>query len=694
MTTSGNTSFRRDTRGKKREEGTSLRSRFSLLASRFRPAVVALVVATLLALAAAVLLPSPSHDIPTILGSDSERVARAIREEFDTPFARASLLLIEHIPHEAASDSGRATVRRLLEPISAMPGVLATHSPASSLDTLLLGKDGRSAIALVGHDERDMPVMAMHAAIAEVVDSLHRVDPRFNVGITGVLPIAADLATYTRRALIRAELVAAPVTIAAAWFAYGSITAVLGGLLTAGATAAITLMLVRLLGLIVPLGGLAEPVAVLVSTALALDYFLWRRRGGFGSRDLRVAAAVAITGFAALLLAPTPEIRGAAIGGMVAAAIASLIATVWKPALRRRRRDTDGWLHLVPVVLARPVPLLVATLLPLTLLAWRGVTARIASDSTAWLPEQGFAVRALRRLDERGRGSAAVPSIVMVELTPSTSLNTPAGWQRVSDVVRRIREVPQVGHVAAVTTVGTGEQQVTLDVVPPHVLGALVSRDRTKALVHVVAAGEQTVQEGQQLADRLRVWLADDPMLTVGGYAAMAIDHHDALKSALVPLALLASLGTALALMVVFRAPVLALKTVLLNLLVAFAAVGLVSLFAPMGGLPVTIPLAAFGTAFALSIDYELLLLFGVQRAGRHGPDAIARGLASAAPLMIRGGVLLIGVLGGFLLSGFAPLVLLGAVLASAIAIDVIVVRPLVAPALLMVMGKWNWWPR
>jgi RND superfamily putative drug exporter len=641
-----------------------------------------------------IILPAPSHHIPTILGSDSERVARAIQDDFDTPFARASLLLIEHLPHDAASDSGRATVRRLLEPIRAMPGVLATHSPATSLDTLLLGTDGRSAIALVGHDERDMPVMAMHAAITEVVDSLHRIAPRFNVGITGALPIAADLATYTRRAMIRAEMVAAPVTIAAAWFAYGTLTAMLGGLLTAGATAALTLMLVRLIGIVVPLGGLAEPVAVLVSTALALDYFLWRRRGGFGSRDLRVAAAVAITGFAALLLAPTPEIRGAAIGGMVAAAIASLLATVWKPALRQRRRDTNGWLHLVPMVLARPLPLLVATLLPLMLLAWRGANARIASDSTAWLPQEGFAVRALRRLDDQGRGSAAVPSIVMVELTPSNAITTPAGWQRVHDVVNRIREVPAVGNVAAITTIGTGEQQVTLDVVPREVLGSFVSRDRTKALVHVVASGEQTVEEGQQLAERLRVWLADDPMLTVGGYAAMALDHHDALRAALVPLALLASLGTAIALILVFRAPVLALKTVMLNLLVAFAAVGLVSLFGPEQGLPVTIPLAAFGTAFALSIDYELLLLFGVQRAGRNGPDAIARGLASAAPLMIRGGVLLIGVLGGFLLSGFAPLVLLGAVLASAIAIDVMVVRPLVAPALLMVMGNWNWWPR
>jgi RND superfamily putative drug exporter len=660
---------------------------------KFRPAIVLLTVATLLAAVGLFKLPSPSHGLPTIIGSDSERVAQVIRDEFATPFAQASLLLIEHLPHDAASDSGRATVRRVLEPISAMPGVLGTHSPATSLDTLLLGKDGRSAIALVGHDEREMPVMAMHAAITEVVDSLHRIEARFNVGITGALPIAADLATYTKRALLRAELIAAPVTIAAAWFAYGTLTAMLAGLLSAGATAVLTLVVVRLLGALLPLGGLAEPVAVLVSTALALDYFLWRRRGGYAGRELRTAAAVAITGFAALLLAPTPEIRGAAIGGMVAAASAGLIVTVWRPAVRERRRGNNGWLHLVPMVLARPVPLLIVTMVPLMLLAWRGTQARISTDSTAWLPEQGFAVRALRRLDDRGRGSAAVPTLVLVELTPSNAVNTETGWQRISDVVRRIEEVPAVGSVAAITTLGTGERTVTFDVVPEPVLGAFVSRDRTKALVHVVAGGEQTVAEGQQLAERLRTWLADDPLLTVGGYAAMAIDHHNALRAALLPLALLATLGTALALLVAFRAPVVALKAVVLNLLVAFAAVGLVSLFAPEGGLPVTIPLAAFGTAFALSIDYELLLLFGVQRAGRDGPDAIARGLADAAPLMVRGGLLLVGVLGGFLFSGFAPLVLLGAVLASAIAIDVLIVRPLVAPALLMVMGRWNWWP-
>jgi uncharacterized membrane protein YdfJ with MMPL/SSD domain len=345
------------------------------------------------------------------------------------------------------------------------------------------------------------------------------------------------------------------------------------------------------------------------------------------------------------------------------------------------------------MVLARPVPLLVVTVVPLMILAWHGVTARFAADATAWRPEEGFAVRAMHRLDDQRRGSAAIPALVLIELTPSTAVSTEAGWQRVADVVRRIEEVHDVGSVSAVTTLGTGERTVTLDVVPPSVLGNLVSRDGTKALVHVVAGGEQTAEEGQDLAERLRVWLADDPLLTVGGVAALAIDYRDASRAARLPLALLATLGTAIALLLVLRAPVLALKTAALNLLVAFAAVGLVSLLAPASGLPVTIPLAAFGTAFALSIDYQLLLLFGVQRAGRHGPDAIARGLATAAPLMVRGAVLVIGVLGGFLLSGFAPLALLGAVVASAVAIDVLVVRTLVAPALLTVMGRWNWWP-
>lgn len=651
-----------------------------------------LVLATLFAVAGLTRLPTLSTGIPAILGSDSERVERTIRTEFDTPFAHAVLLLIEQMPHAAASDSGRALVRRLLEPIAAMPGVNATHSPANSLDTLLLGKDGRSAIAIVGYDGREFPVGAMHGAISDIVDSLHRIEPRFNVGITGAAPIATDLAAFARLALLRAEWVAAPITLAVAWFAFGTLSAMLGGLLSAAATVALTLVLVRLLGLTLPLGGVAEPVAVLVSTALALDYFLWRRRGGFAGRDLGTAAAVAITGFAALLLAPTADIRGAAIGGMVAAAMAALVVTVWRPTLRQRRRDTS-WLQLVPLVLARPLPLLAVTLVPLVLLAWHGSKARIANDSTAWLPQASYSVAALRRLDNQGRGSAAVPSIVMLELTPSTSAATEAGWQRIAQVVRQIEDVPRVGHVSAITTLGTGERTVTFDVVPEPVLGTFVSRDRTKALIHVVAAGEQTVEEGEFLVERLRTWLLDDPMITVGGYAALALDHHDALRSALLPLALLATLGTGLAFLVVFRAPLIAIKAVVLNLLVAFAAVGAVSLLAPAGGLPVTIPLAAFGTAFALSIDYELLLLFNVRRAGRDGPDAIARGLAAAAPLMVRGGLLLIGVLTGFLLSGFAPLALLGAVLATAIALDVMVVRPLIAPALLMVMGKWNWWP-
>lgn len=286
-----------------------------------------------------------------------------------------------------------------------------------------------------------------------------------------------------------------------------------------------------------------------------------------------------------------------------------------------------------------------------------------------------------------------MPALVLKRLPEGAPADSAAGWLAIQELVRELRDVPDAADVRAITTLGTGERTVTYAVVPEPALGAFVSRDRRQALIHVVAGGGQRAADARLLVDRIRTRFVGDSTIAVGGFAAMSLDYHHAMRHALGPLALLAAAGTLLAMMVIFRAPLLAFKTVTLNLLVALAALGVVSIAAPIEGLPVTIPVAAFGIAFALSIDYELLLLFGVLREGRDGPDAIARGVAHASPLMLRGGVLLGAVLTGFLVSGFQPLMLLGAVLAVAILIDVVVVRPLVAPALLVLLGRWNWWP-
>ncbi len=646
------------------------------------PLLAALVAGAILRFVAA-----PDAPPLRVAGSPSARVADRLDHEFRAPFARSAVLFIAGLPVAAASDSGRALVRTIVAPLQAVPDVTGVLSPATSLDTLLLGDDGHSALVVIG--------LASSVTAARLGEIRAAVTPAGGaaLGWTGEPVLANDVARLTADALRRAERVAIPATVAAAMIVFGGVGPGLAAVAGAALTVLLSLAALRILGTIVPLGGLASSVATLIAMALGLDYAIWRRGGGLGRRDVATAAVVAGCGFAALVLAPTAEIRGAAAAGLVAVAAAAIVSR-WQPSATVVARGQPS--RLAVAVVSHRWATLVATLVPLALLAATAFRAPLASDPLGWLPGDLPSLVTLRDLRAVGRGTAAAPILALVDLPPGAPAFSAAGWARLRAMDSTLRTVPGVADTRSVTGIGTGERTVTGGVVPEPVLASFVSVARDAALFRVFAGPDADLSTARGLADRLAQRFSDDGAVTIGGAAAMLGDFEVALRAALLPFVLLASLGSWLALAVVFRAPVVAVKAVLLNLLVAAAAVGGVVLSSPataVRGLPATVPLVALGAAFALSIDYELLLLLQVRRAGADDHTAIALGATRASGLFLRGGALLVVVLAAFAVSGFAPLALLGRVLIAAVGLDVLLVRPVVAPALLAALGRWNWWP-
>jgi RND superfamily putative drug exporter len=629
-----------------------------------------------------------------VAGRSSAEVVTRLASDFAAPYTRSVVLLVDHLPVAATSDSGRALVRRITTPLARIAGVTAIASPANLLDTLLIGQDNRSALVVIGLAP-DAGPRVLEELRQVATASRDAIDTGLHLAWTGEELLAHDVDRAATTAMRRAELVALPVTLAAAAIAFGGLAAALLAVGQATLAVVVSLAVLRLAGYLVPLAPLAGPVTVIVAAALTLDYALWRRRGGLDRRGIAMAAAIATCGFAALLLAPTAGIRSAALGGVVAVVTAALVTTsAGSPVIavhpdRRSSRFGHG-------IVARPLLVLLVAAVPLGVLAWRGVQAPLSGNPLATLPDSLPSRLAIDRLAALGRAPAVMPVLVLAELPAGHTVFEADGWRFVSELGRRIEAIDGVARVHSVTTIGTRERVVTRDVVPAGVLASFVSTDHRRALLQVTAPPDDDLADLMVLVDRIEHAVSGHGVVHVGGVAAAVRDLGHTLGAALPRLALLAACGTWLGLALLLRAPVVAAKAVILNLLVASAAVGAVSLLSPLArthGLPVTVPLVAFGTAFALSMDYELLLLLAVRRAGGVGRAAIVAGVAVAAPLFLRGGALLVILCGAFALSEFAPLALLGQVLVAAIVLDVLVVRPIVAPALLMVLGDWNWWP-
>jgi RND superfamily putative drug exporter len=298
-----------------------------------------------------------------------------------------------------------------------------------------------------------------------------------------------------------------------------------------------------------------------------------------------------------------------------------------------------------------------------------GQLTRVAYDLTA----KGF-----------GEGTNG-PLTLAVQLPPS------GGAGELRSAARDIRALPQVASVAPPRLNEAGDSAI-MTITP---LGSPQS-EATESLVH-------------ELRDRVvpaSLGAAGIPAY-VGGRTALAIDQSEYLSERL-PLFVAAVVGVSLLLLVAaFRAPLIALKAGVMNLLSVGAAFGVVALAAEGGFLgellgidrelpvPPFIPVMMFAILFGLSMDYEVFLLSRVREEylkRRDTAGAVTEGLARTAGVITAAAAIMVVVFLSFAVSDEPFLRLLGVGMATAIAVDATVVRMVLVPAIMQLLGQANWW--
>jgi putative drug exporter of the RND superfamily len=584
-----------------------------------------------------------------VRGSESAAVDRRIRDGFDSPFATSAVLVISGLRTNAEPDSTRADVRAIVSPLRASPAATGVISPASSLDTLLVAANGTTALAVVGL-RRDMPgaLDSLRAITGAILPALRRTNPSVTLRWTGEQAVVEDLRRESVREARTAELRAFPVTALIAAWAFGSIGAALVAVIAAA------LVIVVSLGALGALSGLIEPsilvrtVVTFVALALTVDYSLYVRRGaaagmqrGFTRRIVGGASVVVAIGFAGLVVSPTGELRSAAVGGIVAALLAGLAAvslTTWssvahpgKPA-SARRWTAWGWF-----VMRRPVVVLAACGIPLALLAREATRAEYVTPLNGWIPygvESGDALADLARVRRDGLAGTLT---VLLDLPQGEQVLSATGWDALTRSGAALLGIPGVADVHSLATIGTGSLLVARDVLPGEVRAEYVSRTGSGALLNVIPSSEGGWPDAVALVGRVRgldaaqVTGVPGSRLAVAGLPAYAFDYEVAVRAALPWIIAGTAIATFLALLALLRAPLVALKAVVLNLLVAGAAVGATVIAfengfimhalgrAPLASIFPSVPALAFAATFGMSMDYELFLLGGIVNARAEG---------------------------------------------------------------------------
>jgi RND superfamily putative drug exporter len=443
-----------------------------------------------------------------------------------------------------------------------------------------------------------------------------------------------------------------------------------------------------------------------------------------------------VASLAGLLVFGQPFLRSVAIGGMAVVLLAALLALVAVPALismlgprlERGRRPhlfgftDDGshefWRNLARSVVQHRVAICVGATVGLMLLATPFARLQPSRADVRSLPPNEEARRVAEILPRDFPETAMTPLSVVVEMREDIADGDQLG--DLFDYTERLKALPTVQRVesmfyyaqvrdrSAAEELQTALQQVVSRPSSPRAqaLGAIMHG--RYARVSVISSAQPDSTSGQKLVEQLRaVAPPPDARAQVFGHAAAMYDSARSMRDRVPWMMLVVCSAMFLVLFIAFRSailPLTAMAMTTLSLTASFGAIvyifqdgRLQSLlnYQALGTTDASLPVVMFAVIFGLSMDYEILILGRIREAYQRTRDteaAIVEGVARTGRLVTGAASIMVVVFSAFAAAPLVFIKALGLGMALAIALDATVVRMLLVPSTMALLGRWNWW--
>ena len=613
--------------------------------------------------------------------------------------AAPGVIAVVDTPGGAASAQGRERVAHVARVLDGIPGVAVVRTPADA-GRALVARDGTSALVTAtlraSADEGDV-----------VARATHRLEGVPGVTLGGPAVAGEQVGDQVNSDLGRAELLAFPLLALLAFFFFRGGRAAALPLMVGLLAVVCSFLVIRLIDGFYGLSVYSLNVIFGLGLGLAIDYALFlvsRFREELGAeRDVHDAIRVAMATagrtvvFSALTVAaamlslvvfPQQFLKSIGIGGAVVALVAASVALLILPALFARmgarlmprggvpNPTETRWARITATVLRRPGTIAAVTAVAMILVAiptlraqWTGVDAGILPTS-----------HSARVVDDRLAADypqlSADPVVIAVHAPASA---------RVA-VERYAAGVAGVGGVASVSA--------------PQRLDA--STWRIDAVVPGSPLGDTAQNAVRSIRDLSPPFAVD-----VGGSAASFADGHAAIVAGL-PIALAILVATTLVLLwLMTGSAVLPIKALLMSFLTLGVTTGVLVLvfqdgrfesllgYTSQGGIEEADFLVLAAIAFAISTDYGVFVLGRIKEAHDRGlsqPRAITTGIGATGRLVSAAAVLLAVAMGAFATSQIVFLKEIGVGAVVAVLVDAFVVRALLVPSLMALLGTRNWW--
>ena len=653
---------------------------------------------------------------------ESGRMEQVLAKDFKQPAGEQVL-----VQGKSSSDPAyKAAVGDLVNRLEHTRNVKNVRSPYDKGNLGQISKDGRSVQVMFDlTGKADDAVTSVDPSIA-TVKAAQRAHPELRIEQFGDGTVDKAFEKAETDDMARARVLSLPITLVILVFAFGALVAAGLPVLLAITAVMATMGLVALPSQLSPLDPAVSEVILLVGMAVGVDYslFYMRRereeRAAGRSEQAALEAAAATSGRSVLISGVTVM---AAMAGMyftgnstftsfgtatiMVVAVAVVGSLTVLPAMlsklgdgvmkgrvpflaKRRESGKEGrvWNAILDRVLRRPLVSAIVAASILVALTLPVLGMHTSLSGAEGLPKGTEVGQTMDRM-EKAFQSGPTPAVVVVKAKDVTSAQAQVAFKQLE---------------SRALASGQMSGPVTVD----------VNKSGTVAAVSIPLHGKGTDDESNRALETLR---SDIVPATVGhlpgaetgvtGLTAGSKDFNDQMKASM-PLVYGFVLSLAfLILLFTFRSIVIPIKAIVLNLLSVGSAYGVLVLvfqhgwgesllgFESTGAVTSWLPLFLFVILFGLSMDYHVFILSRVREAfdkGMSTEDAVAHGIKSTAGVVTSAAIVMVAVFGLFAMMGSLDMKQMGVGLATAILIDATIVRAVLLPATMKLLGDWNWY--
>lgn len=683
--------------------------------------------------------------------SDSTYASAVIDDNFKTRDSSSLTLIYHNKKHSVFEEGYNLELEKIINYLSDQKGIESIDSilDGTELSESLIGKDNHTTISRVQLNLDEGEAIKVIPDIQKKLSDL--IDEDNTATLLGLSALWAETSKLSQEGIAKAQVYAFPIILIILLLVFRTVVSAAIPLVVGVASILVSLGVLYFVADYTSLSMFVMDSAMMVGLGVGIDFsliFVIRFREELekgrsvteaitttmktSGKAILFSGIIIATAMSALFMVDIKSVNSIALGIILVVFVLVLVSLTLLPSIltlignninklkisfiKKKDKKLD-WYKWTKLIMKRPIMYLVIGVIIHLILTVPATDLKMGTPDARMLPKDSLMSESVRLVEENyGVGFLSPISIVLK--TDKSMILSRENYKNIFEFTASLNEINYVDKVDSFVNYipdydiyemmfksPKNSEQLLTD------LSHYINEDYTVTVIEVIPKYSASSKETKDLVLDIRekyssIFDDSDIQVFVGGETATGMDSDFELSNSLIPVIILTLSLIFIILLISFRSVFVPLKAIIMNIFSLGATYGiLVILFqtkvGSFFGIEVSgfiqsfIPVLLLSLLFSLSTDYEVFLLNRVKEEynkSKDNEESVAVGISKTAPMITGAALMMISVFLSFSLAGLQPIQQLGLGMAIGIIIDATLIRLLIVPASMKLMGKWNWW--